>query len=97
KGIREKGWSRCAARGPGANDLAGWVPAGAGVAGGGARLSPYDGDLESWVVAGRGAATGCIYVCLWARGALSRVDFVDWRGRWCGSLSSAHSIYISTQ
>ena len=38
-----------------------------------------------------------MYVCLWARGALSRVDFVDWGGRWCGSLSSTHSIYISTQ
>lgn len=50
-----------------------------------------------WAVAGRGAATGRIYVCLWARGALSRVDFVDWGGRWCGSLSSTHSIYISTQ
>ena len=76
----------------------------AGVEDGGWRMVRFAG---SWEACARGRPgwwqgegprlDAYMYVCLWARGALSRVDFVDWGGRWCGSLSSTHSIYISTQ
>src|SRR5699024_6561700 len=74
---RRRGRSGAGRPSEGANDLAGWAPAGDGVAG-------------WWWWQGEGPRLD-VYMCV------SRVDFVDWCGRWCGSLSSTHSIYISTQ
>lgn len=69
----------------------------------GVRRGPFNGGclpgpFDECPALRGGPRLGCIYymrACLWARGALSRLDFVDWHGRWCGSLSSTHSIYIS--